>query len=137
MAKRARAASAKPNTPDPKIMTSLLERWDAVQEERESDRGSFRAQCKEHKESEDAILEEAKARGIDPKLFKKTIKRRDLDRKITALNDSIGEDEVADWEAMWEAAAARDATKPSPVAQQKAADAKGNSAAFDDFTDPV
>ncbi|MCL8382094.1 hypothetical protein [Xanthobacter aminoxidans] len=137
MAKRARAASAQPNTPDPKVMNALLDRWDEVQQDRESDRGAFRAQCKDHKESEERILEEAKARGIDPKLFKKTIKRRDLSRKIDALNHSIGDDEIADWEAMWEAAAARDAKKPSPGAQQKAADTKANADAFDDFTDPA
>ena len=117
MARRARS-TAKPNTVDPKIVNSILDRWDDIQDQRASLLGAFRAECKEFKDSEKGLLEEAKARGVDPKLLKKDIKRRKLLRQVREIEDGVSKDFIAEWEAIVEATAARLAGKTDAAAEK-------------------
>lgn len=143
MARRAKAP-ATPNTANPEIVNQLLDRWDAIQERRESDRGKFRAQCKEHKDSETAILTEAKARGVNPKLLKTDIRVRRLRRQIAEIETAIDDEYEAEYEAIMKATASRDggkptdavpATTPTPTAaeKKKAATRAANATALDEL----
>lgn len=135
MAKKARAAAAIPNTANPETVNKLLDRWDAIQEEKASDLGSYRSKCKGHKESEAAIFTEAEARGVPPKLLRKDIKIRALERSIREIESTVEEDEFADWEAICKATEDRDTKKPTEADQAKASDKAANKQAFDDFAE--
>jgi hypothetical protein len=107
MARRAKAP-ATPNTANPELVNQLLDRWDEVQEKRDSDLGAYRAKCKEHKKSETAILTEAKARGVNPKLLKTDIRVRKLRRQIAEIETALDDEYEAEYEAIMKATAQRD-----------------------------
>ena len=131
MAKRARA-TPKPNTVDPAVVNNILDRWDAVQEERASDLGVYRAKCKEHKQSETDLLTEAKARGVNPKLLKKDIKVRGHKRSIREIEAAVEDEYEAEWQAIVEATKNRDGAQ-SKATQARTAEKKQTAAAMDDF----
>lgn len=131
MAKRARAKPI-PNTVSPEVVNSILDRWDAVQEERASDLGVYRAKCKEHKQAETDLLTEAKARGVNPKLLKKDIKVRGHRRSIREIEAEVEAEFEAEWQAIVEATKSRDSAAPE-VERTRAATKKQTAAAVQDF----
>ncbi len=112
MARRAKAAAAKPNTANPEVVNSILNRWDEIQDQRESDLGTYRSKCKQYKQDEADLLTEAKSRGVDPKLLKTDIRVRRLRNQIAEIVTNIEGDQEADWEAIVMATAARLGGKP-------------------------
>lgn len=143
MARRARA-KATPNTANPEIVNQLLDRYDAIQDERASDLGAFRAKCKEHKKSEKAVFTEAKARGVNPSLLKTDIRVRKLRRQISEIETGIETEYEAEYEAMVKATADRDGGKPveggettnatpTTAEKKKAAVKAANSEALEDL----
>ena len=85
-----------------KIATEVLARCENIDRETESEKGKYRAFCKQQAAAKKEILSEAKAEGLSVKALKGVLKQREHSRKIDKIADGFDIDDQSQYELLEE-----------------------------------
>lgn len=80
-----------------------MERIEAMQQEIETAKGVYMAECKQRREDIREIFKEAKDGGVNVKALRGVIRHREMQRKLDAIPDGFDEDEAAAFEQLVDA----------------------------------
>ncbi len=115
---------------------SFVDRIEALDRQKESERGAFMATCREIEDDKNEILEEAKGAGIPTKALKRVLKTRALERKVEAIRDALEDDEQDTFDLIRQALGdLQDTPLGQAALEKKTAKAKQASADVDALTD--
>lgn len=81
----------------------FLKRVETLKAEAESAKGTYMAECKERNEDIKQVYTEAKDAGVPIKALKGVVKKREMERKISAIADGYDIEEQAAYSALVEA----------------------------------
>lgn len=68
---------------------TYVDQIEKLEEEYESERGTFMAKAKKIREAQKAVLDDAKSQGVAKKLVNTIVKSRDYDKKSKKLRDDL------------------------------------------------
>lgn len=83
----------RPNIADADYQRDVVRRLEAIQTEKDSEKGAYLKRCQEFNTRMDDILEEAKTKGLPKKALKGILKLREFDRKKEALVEALEDDQ--------------------------------------------
>ncbi len=118
-AQDAAGAVARSNGLSGDLVKSYIERWDALDQELASEKGSFMKKAKTIAEGRKELLSEAKTRGINPKALRSEIKCRSLSNKIQAERASLEAEDAEQAELIRSAIDALNTPVTAPTSAEK------------------
>lgn len=81
------------NRASPSEAASFVDKFEELEQQVASERGSFMARCKAIRERQKELLDDAKSQGVAKKLVKSIVAARDHEAKAKALRDELEEED--------------------------------------------
>lgn len=88
---------------DTEMSQAYVDRLEAIQQQLDSEKGTYMQRCRELRADMAAVLDEAKEDGLPKKLVKIHVNLRKLEKQKEAMIEALGDDDAETFDLMAEA----------------------------------